>query len=437
MELYDREVEREKSQIPMIIGICITILVIITILIIFGIMYLKNSITIIQIDGVRNNEIEEILYLESSENSQQLYMPIIKIAKFLGYKGYNGDYINKSEDKTKCHVTSENETAMFTLESDILIKVTGDSEYEYIKLDKPVFEKDGELYTTKEGIEKAFNVKFYSDENFKNIDIFTMDYLIEYYVTKLNIAEYSTKFVDKKAILENMIIIEDNGKYGVINSEDGKPVLEAKYEEISYLPSTTDFLVKSNGKYGIVTKVAEMKVKTVYDEIKTIDYQKELYLVKQNNTYGILNSKGEVVVNPEYKQIGVDKQKYIPNGVDNNYILLDEIIPAQNENNLWGFFNIKGEKIVDFKYTNIGCQSSPATNSYPAVVIPSHKVIVVEKDRYYNLITIQGKELINSYILDSVYLKTNPTTEENEFFMTSNNNTKVMNIEEFLTRIGE
>ena len=58
MELYDENVEEKKSKTPMIIGISIAVLVVITILIVFGIFYLKQSITIIQIDGQRNTEIE-------------------------------------------------------------------------------------------------------------------------------------------------------------------------------------------------------------------------------------------------------------------------------------------------------------------------------------------------------------------------------------------
>ena len=43
MELYDDYVEQKKSNAPMIIGVCITILVLMTILIVFGILYLKNT----------------------------------------------------------------------------------------------------------------------------------------------------------------------------------------------------------------------------------------------------------------------------------------------------------------------------------------------------------------------------------------------------------
>ena len=42
MELYDETKETRKSKLPMIIAICIAILVVITILIIAGILYLNQ-----------------------------------------------------------------------------------------------------------------------------------------------------------------------------------------------------------------------------------------------------------------------------------------------------------------------------------------------------------------------------------------------------------
>lgn len=438
MELYDEVKEQRKSKAPIIIGLCIAILVVITIFVVMAIIYLKSSITTINIDGARNAEIEEILYKESTEQGAELYMPIIKMAKFLGYEGFNGDYKIKSEDKTKCHVTCEDETAMFTLDSDTLVKITEDSENEYIKLDKPVFEMNGELYTTIDGIQKAFNVAFACDESYKNIDIYTMQYLLNYYAGRLKLEEYSAEFVDQKAILENMIIVEQNKKYGVVNASTGAAVLEAKYEDIQYLPTTSEFLVKSNGKYGVVNKEATIVIKTVYDQIKTMDNQNGLYLVKQNNAYGVVDIKGNVVIAPEYKQIGINIDKYVQNGVENQYVLLNEIIPIKNDTDLWAFFDIRGNKITDFKYTGIGCQTTPVSNSYPALVIPSYKIIVVQAaDRKYNLVTTKGEEMIAGNILDAVYLKPDATTGENKFFMTSSNNTKVLSIEDWLTSIGQ
>jgi len=137
-----------------------------------------------------------------------------------------------------------------------------------------------------------------------------MDFWVQHFAKMLKIEDYSTEFVDKKAILESMMIIKENEQYGVINVQTGKIILEAKYDEIQYLPVTAEFLVKSNGKYGIMSKEQSVIVKTVYDQIVKIDNEKGLYLVKQNNAYGILNIVGEVIIEPEYRQIGIDSNKY-------------------------------------------------------------------------------------------------------------------------------
>ena len=429
MELYDEEKEQKKSKVPMIIWICIVILVILTIVVVVEIMQLKKTITKINIDGIRNTEIEKIFYIESTEEGTKLYIPILKMAGFLGYDGYNGDYKIISEDKTKCHVTSENEIAMFSLDSDILVKITEDSENEYVKLDEPVFELNNELYTTIDGIQKAFNILFTYDAEFKNIDIYSMNFLVEYYATALQLENYSTEFVDQKAIFEDMIIIEENKKYGVINAKTGDAILEAKYEEIGYLPTTSEFLVKSNGKYGVVTKEASIMIKNVYDEIKSMDNQNGLYLVKQNDTYGVVDIKGNVIIEAEYNQIGINIDNYSQNGVENKYVLLDEIISIQNQEGLWAFFDINGKKVTDFKYTGIGCPSTSATNSYPVLVIPSYKIIVVQNDKKYKLVSIDGEEITPG--VDSVYLKPDSKTGENKFFMT--NNGKTLGVEEVLT----
>ena len=439
MELYDEQFEQKKPQIPIGISIAIAVLLVLTIAIVIGIIYLKNSITIINIDQERNSEVEEIFYIETNEQGAQLYLPIIKMAKYLGYEGFNGDYKDKSEDRTKCHVTCENEIAMFTQDSDILIKINDNFVNEYIQLDKPVFEKDGELYTTVYGIEKAFNVLFANDKKYKNVNIFTMEHLIQYYAKELNLENYMPDFSDKKAIFKNMMIIEENNQFGVIDITTKKYLLENKYDEIKYIPATTEFLVKSNNKYGIISveeNLIETKVKIIYDEIKIMDTKKELYLVKQNDLYGVVNFEGVTIIEPEFRQIGIELGKYIQNNVENGYIVLDEILPVQDSNGLWGIYNIKGEKITELKYSGIGCSTSPIGNTYPVLVIPNHRIIVVQKDRSYNLVTFEGEELISGTEIGVVYLKQNTATGENQYFMTFGNNDKVMNIEEWLTSIG-
>lgn len=444
MELYQEVEKKQKTKTPMIIGICLAVLVIITIAIIFTILYLKSTILSIKVDGKINNKIEELLYITGEGNEKQIYIPIRKVASYLNYQSYRGDYIAKSEDSTKCYVKNEYETAMFTKNSNILIKTMDDSNYEYIEIKESVFEKDGELYTTPEGIEQAFNVLFENDLSNNKINIYTMTYLNQLYTSKLKLSEkendknekVSGEFADKKAIFQDMIVIIKDDQYGVIKASTGKSVLEIKYDEIKYLSTTSDFLVKSNNQYGVLGKDASIKIRMTYDDIQIMDNQNGLYLVEKNNLYGVVDNKGNLIIEPSYQQIGIDSNKYKQNGIENKYVLLNEIIPIKNSEGLWALFNIKGKKISDFEFTEIGCSSKKESDAYPAVVIPSYKVIIVGKDKYYNLITSSGEVLIPSYILNSVYIKYNAETGENKFYMTYNNNDKVRNIEDWLASIG-
>lgn len=250
-----------------------------------------------------------------------------------------------------------------------------------------------------------------------------MDYLVDYYTTYLQLEDYSTEFSDKKAIFEGMIVVRQNGQYGVVNASKGEALLETKYDSVSYLPNTKDFLVKSNGKYGVVTKNGSVKIKVGYDAIKIMDNENGLYLIKENNLYGVVNTKGNVIIEPEYQQIGVDALTFSQNGIESQYVILNELIPIKN-NNLWGFFNKKGEQITDFKYTSLGCTSSKVANSYPVLVVPSYNIIIVRKDKNYNLMKLDGKEVIEAgYVLDSVYMTINVATSENKFYMTYNGKT--------------
>mgnify|MGYP001105309283 FL=1 len=442
MELYEEVDNKKKSKLPMIIGILLTALIILIIVIIGTIIYLKQSVMQIIVNGQNKNEIEKLLYIPEDDNTK-LYIPIRAIAKYLNYNDFRGDYKIKSEDSTKCYVKNENEIAMFTKDSDTLVKTRGDSDYEYVKLEEKVLEKDGELYTTPSGIEKAFNTLFEYNANKKNINIYTMDYLNKMYASKLKIdgetVKLSEEYSDQKAIFEGLIIVIKNNIYGVVDVESGNPILEFKYEDIKYLPATSDFLIKSNNKYGVIGKDTSIKVRTVYDEIKIMDNQNELYLVKQNNLYGVIDTKGKTIISPEYKQIGIDISKFTQNGIENQYVLLNKIIPVKNNQDLWGIFDIKGQLVKDFIFTGIGCSSSNLSkiaNSYPAVVIPSYQVIIVEKDKHYNIITTSGEELIPTYVLETIYLKTNTETGENTFYMAYNNNEKVMSVEEWLASTG-
>ena len=68
MEFYEEGYSnkiKKKSRTPMIIGISITILLIITVLLIYLIIYLRSTVTTITLDGVSTPDLEEIFYIQT------------------------------------------------------------------------------------------------------------------------------------------------------------------------------------------------------------------------------------------------------------------------------------------------------------------------------------------------------------------------------------
>lgn len=438
---YEEEKNKKKSKAPIFIGISIILLILLTAIVIYAIMYIKTSVLKVKIDGVSRNEFGKLIQIETSEtNETEIYFPIRKIAGYFGYTDYAGDYSTKSEDSTKCYVDNDEEIALFTLSSDVIIISRDGFPTEEITIDKKIFEKNNELYTTENGIEQAFNIVFDYNQTTNTINIYTLDYLIANYAQQysLDIENCSKEFCDKKAILKGLLIVMNDAtrKYGVIDVTTGKYILEEKYDSITYLPYSSQFLIQSNGKYGIMDRSGKVKLKVSYDEIDIADNELGLYVVKENNLYGIVNSKGEVLIPSDFQQIGVNAEAFEQNRIDNQYILVNELIPLKY-NNLWGFYNTKGEKISDFIFTDIGCKNSRITNTYSAIEIPSLNIVVVQTSKdSYNLMNRKGEIRINTG-LNSVYLKTDASTGKNSYYMTyGGTSEKTLNIEEYFASMG-
>ena len=128
-----------------------------------------------------------------------------------------------------------------------------------------------------------------------------MPYLVQSYSGKVldsGYSEISDVFANKKAILQNMLVVrkgENKNIYGVIDTQ-GKTILEAKYDNITYLPNVGDFLVESNKKVGVLSKNGETKIQIIYDSIELMDSDAGLYVVKKDNKYGVLDLQGKTKI---------------------------------------------------------------------------------------------------------------------------------------------
>lgn len=434
-ESFQNKEEQKKKRTTTIILVAIILVVMIIIAIVSYLMYIKSTIMKLTIDGQANEKLKSLLVFE---NDGTIYAPIKEIASYFGYESYNGEYSEKSEEPSKCYVQSENEVANFELGQTKIYKLNltqTNDDYEYVYIKRPVKAMNGVLYASTEALEKAFNISFEYDETKNAITIFTMPYLSQYYTSKVldyGYVELDDEFVNQKAILNNQLVVlkdKDKKQYGVIGV-DGTVILESKYDNITYLPNTGDFLVQTNNKVGIMSSSKETKVQIIYDNIELMDSDAGLYVAKKDNKYGVIDTKGNIKIYIENDDIGIDISKFSQNNIKNKYILVDNLIPVK-KNKYWGLYDKNGNQVIEPKYDSLGYIASTNKDALNLLVIPNYNVLVACKDKKYTLINASGLERF-APVADDIYMTI--SGGKRHYYIAVND--QVIDAEEWLNKNG-
>ena len=443
MKLYDEEelrMKNEKSKrMKNLILVSIIVTVVLIVLLMGGIYYLiynPNKITVIY-DGEENEEIENMIITKIDDNGDNvIYFPIRKVASKFGYNSGDGDYGRNVEGTENCFVESGNEVAIFTDNSNIIYRIdktvqrnnTGTNyKYEEIKLQRFIIKNEDVLYVDLEGLEKVFNLYISTNSKRKKINITSLDTLIkraQSAVTEKKLGELDEKFVNYKAILNNMVVIEsstNDGKKGVRNLSNGEEILGFQYDDITYVPLKDSFLVKKDNKVGIIGSDGIVKIKPQYDNLILIDSENGLYLAEDGPFCGVIDENQNLKIYFEYQKIGVDISQFEENDIKNEYVLFGKLIPAQRASDgKWIFYKINsqtnsnGEKNVecnivqDIGFDDIGCIVSNI-NSRGIVnnlmIIKEYNLVVVQKYGTYGIMDLNGKDALGK-IYKSMFLET-------------------------------
>lgn len=446
MELMSgEEKERENKGKKLVIGALIVTIVLI-ILVVVAILILQqaeNNKLKLMVNGKSKTFTED--FMITDEKTGTNYFSIAQVARLVGYNFYNGEYKQYSEDKTKCYVECEDELAMFELNSNILYKNNAADKlnFDSYSLDKAVASYENSLYATPQAIQTAFNTRvIYNDKN-KTIYLETLPYLVEYYktqVTKRGYTGMSEDFITQKALIQNMLVVENNGKYGVISTKDFSSIIGTKYDSMIYLENTQEFLVTSEQKMGVLSSKGETQIGLRYDEVGLIDGKEKLYYAKSDNLYGVLNQKGRVLVFVEYDDIGIDRTRFPLDNIKNNQFLYGNCIPLK-KGDKWGMADKNGNIILNFEYDELGySETVPVVqpgnnqnrnNTIPdttakdksinnAVVVPDIEGIVIGKEKKYGIANSIGKIIVPCEF-DKIYSITNEGKDE--FYLEKNGRT--------------
>ena len=431
-ESFQTKEEKKKKMATKIILGAIIVVVLVIVGIVSYLLYVQSTILRVTLDGQQNEQLKQLLVFEDDGT---IYVPIKEVASYLGYESFNGDYTDKSETQSKCYVQSENEVANFTLGSNTIYKLDltqNNGDYEYVHIKNPVKAINGVLYTTTEGIQEAFNVSFNYDQEANRITIYTLPYLVQFYTPyalDYGYAEISEVFANQKAILDGMLVVSNDRAMGVIDT-DGKSLLEAKYDNITYLPSVGDFLVQTDGQVGVLSKTGQTKVDIIYNNITLMDSDAGLYVASRDNRYGVIDTNGVIKIYIENDQIGIDTSRFTQNNIKSKYLLADNLIPVK-KGDYWGLFDTNGNQVVDFEYDSFGYIASNSRDAYSLLVIPDYNVIVAGRDDKYTLLNSSG-EMLFGLVADDIYMTI--SGGEKHYYISVNDN--MIDAEEYLESRG-
>lgn len=433
-ESFQTKEEKKKKMTTKIILVAIVIIFLIMVGIVSYLLYLQSTTLRVTLDGQVNEQVKQLLVFEEDGT---IYVPIKEIASYLGYDSFNGEYSDRSESKSKCYIQSKDgtEVANFTLGSDIIYKLDltkNNGDYEYVHIKNPIKAIEGVLYVTTEGMQEAFNVSFSYDQDTNRIAIYTLPYLVNFYTTyalDYGYTEISGVFANQKAILDGMLVVSNGRAMGVVDT-DGKSLLEAQYDNITYLPNVGDFLVESNGRVGIFSNTGQTKVNIMYDSITLMDSDAGLYIASRDNRYGVIDTNGVIKIQVENDQIGIDISRFTQNNIKSKYLLADNLIPVK-KGNYWGLFDKNGNQVVDFEYDSFGYIASNNRDAYSLLVIPDYNVIVACRDDKYTLLNSSG-EMLFGLVADDIYMTI--SGGEKHYYIYVNDNT--IDAEEYLESRG-
>ncbi len=389
------------------------ILFVIILLVLVLITTMQPKTLKVYIDEALTDVQEDTFIIKNSK----VYVSIKDIAPLVGYTYYNGGYNSFSEDIDKCYIESKNEISTFQFNSNSVYKtlVGGTVDYYTYLIDEPVQRINNKLYVTQDAIKVGANIQFVYNAEKNSITILTVEKLTELYkdyvMKNFGYTGISTNFINKKAILYDMVVIEKNGKYGVIDTKNNT-LIGTKYENIEFIENTEEFLVTSGGKIGLITKDGVTNIPLEYQEVKLLDKDARLYYVKKTDKFkGVTNKKGNMVLYVEYDEIGIKASLFPTDDIKNPMLLYNNCIPVK-QGDYWGLFDKEGTQIQGFNWESFGYVANTTKDKMVnnLLLIPSIEGIIVCKDGKYGIVNSLGN-LLTPCNFDRIYSITSENRE--------------------------
>ena len=187
----------------------------------------------------------------------------------------------------------------------------------------------------------------------------------------------------------NVLLVEKDGKYGLINI-DGDKILDIVYDKIYSLKGVKNSLITvKEQKLGLVDNLGQEVIKNNYEEIKSLGKDTKNYIVKENGKYGVYG-----ILDCKYQEI---------KALNNNEIF------CVKENNKYKVINKEEKEVFTEKFDNIETIKN--------------NVIVYKNSKGYTAYNVNTKQKLSKAYTELTY------TSNNMFIAKVKNNYGIINME--------
>ena len=196
--------------------------------------------------------------------------------------------------------------------------------------------------------------------------------------------------------VENTILISKDGNYGIVN-EEGKIIIEPQYAEITNFgeEANAGFIVKnSEGKYGLIDITNNKVLETKYDKISKT-HNGDYYVVTEGGTQKVVKKDGTESLSTENEIISILKNT--------------EGVIYKTSENKYGIMNLSGENIIEANYDEL---EEAKTGMF-----------IAKKDNKYGIIDEKNETKLDFNNQSIIY------NEKGDFYITEdeNYNNKILN----------
>lgn len=166
-----------------------------------------------------------------------------------------------------------------------------------------------------------------------------------------------SRFVsDKLNDLEEMSVIEKDGKYGLFSYKDKKVTVSPIYEDMSGIIHNNSILAQLNGKKLLIDSSGKMLIDDLsqYTDITRSNDSDKIEVTTKNDKHGLIDYAGKTIIEPIYDSLEVAKLSADYVNVWSANDIKDSIERyIVEENGKYGVFDTNGKQIAPIAYTHI------------------------------------------------------------------------------------